>query len=58
MNTNAWIKQTNFRLFGVKIFEKEEVCTEQNYDGEIIQVNISQDYFDKEFKTDKNDDNC
>lgn len=57
MNTNAWIKKTNIILFGIKVFEKEEMCTDKQYEGEIIQVNVTQDYFDKEFKVDKNKDN-
>lgn len=57
MNTNAWLKKTNIKLFGIKIYEKEEVCTEQNYDGEIIQVNVSPEYYNDEFKVDKNKDN-
>ena len=57
MNTDAWIKKTNVKLFGIKIYEKEEVCTEQNYEGEIIQVNVSPEYYNDEFKVDKNKDN-
>lgn len=36
MNTNYWIKQTNIKLFGIKIFQKEEICTDKSYEGEII----------------------
>ena len=54
MNTNSWIKETKVKFLGIKIYEKLEKCTEQNYDGEIIQVNITQDYFDKEFNVNKN----
>ena len=53
----GWIKKTNIRLFGIKVFEKEELCTDKQYEDEIIQVNVTQDYFDKEFKVDKNKDN-
>jgi len=54
MNTNSWIKQTNIRIFGIKIFEKEEMCTDKQYESEIIQVNVTQDYFNKEFNIDDN----
>ena len=57
MNTNYWIKQTNIKLFGIKIFQKEEICTDKSYEGEIVQVNISPEYYNDEFKVDKNKDN-
>ena len=41
------------------MYQKEEICTEQNYDGEVIQVNVTPEYFNREFKTDnKKDNNC
>ncbi len=57
MNTNYWIKQTNIKLFGIKIFQKEEIYTDKSYEGEIIQVNVSPEYYNDEFKVDKNKDN-
>lgn len=59
MNTDSWIKQTNIRIFGIKIFEKEEFCTNKQYEGEIIQVNVTPEYFNSEFRIDnKKDNNC
>jgi len=59
MKTNAWLKKTNIKWFGIKVYEKEEVCTEQNYEGEVIQVNVTPEYFNREFRTDnKKDNNC
>lgn len=57
MNTNYWIKQTNIKLFGIAIFQKEEICTDKSYEGEIIQVNVSPEYYNDEFKVDKSRDN-
>lgn len=57
MHTDSWIKNTNIILFGIKIYQKEEICTEQNYNSEIIQVNVSPEYYNDEFKVDKNKDN-
>ena len=57
MNTNSWIKETKVKFLGIKIYEKLEKCTEQNYSSEVIQVNVSPEYYNDEFKVDKSKDN-
>ena len=57
MNTNSWIKETKVKFLGIKIYEKLEKCTEQSYSSEVIQVNVSPEYYNDEFKVDKSKDN-
>lgn len=53
MDNTFWIKQTHFKLFGLKIFSKEEIIQE----GQAIQIQIKQDYFNSEFDLNKKDNN-
>lgn len=53
MDNAFWIKQTHFKLFGLKIFSKEEIIQE----GQAIQIQIKQDYFNSEFDLNKKDNN-
>ena len=55
MENAFWNKITNYKIFGKIIFTKEEICSDIQCDGPIYKVTISQDYFDSEFKTDKDE---
>ena len=57
MNTNSWIKKTRIKFLGIKIYEKLERWTEQSYSSEVIQVNVSPEYYNDEFTVDKSKDN-
>lgn len=50
MNHDFWTKTTNYKLFGFTEFSKDEICKETNYEGEIIKVCVSPEYYDAEFK--------
>ena len=51
MNHNKYTKITEFRLFGIRIWEKAEISNETDYDEEeIINVSIRPDYFKAEFE--------
>lgn len=54
MQVNNWFKTTNFKIFGKTIFTREEICNDYNYEEDAYNVIISEDYYNKEFKTDKN----
>ena len=54
MNHDFWTKTTNYKLFGLMIFQKDEICKETNYEGEIIKVCVSPEYYKAEFE-DKTD---
>ena len=50
MQNNIWCKITDFKLFGTKIFSKEETFTQKEYESEEIKVvTVSDDYFKREF---------
>lgn len=55
MNNDFWTKTTNFKFLGKTIFTKEEICSEMQYEGQIYQVNVSQDYYKSEFNLNKNE---
>lgn len=46
----SYAKVTNFKLFGKVIATKEEIYNEQSSEGEAYQINITQDYYNQEFK--------
>ncbi len=46
----SFAKITNFKLFGKVIATKEEIYNEQSSEGEAYQINITQDYYNQEFK--------
>ena len=48
-----FVKITNFKLFGKVILTKEEIYTETSSEGEPFKIIVNQDYFNKEFKIDK-----
>lgn len=50
MNNNFWTKQTNYKFLGKTLFSKEEICSDIQYEGEIYKVQVTQDYFNSEFK--------
>lgn len=57
MDNDFWTKTTKWKLFGKTIFSKEEICSEVQYEGQIYQVQIKQDYYNQEFDINKNKDN-
>ena len=51
----SFTKLTNWKLFNLRIFTKEEVYSEVSSEGIPYQIIVTQDYFNKEFKNvDKN----
>lgn len=55
MNNNFWTKTTNYKFLGKTLFTKEEICFDTNYEGQIYQVQVTQDYFNSEFDINKNE---
>ena len=53
MDNTFWIKLTRYRLFGIIIFSKEEIIQE----GQVVQIQVKQDYFNSEFNLNKKDNN-
>lgn len=49
MNNEFFTKTTNYKLFGKVIFSKEEIFSGIEYEGQIYQIQVNQDYFNKEF---------
>lgn len=43
-------KLTNWKLFNLRIFTKEEVYSEVSSEGIPYQIIVTQDYYNKEFK--------
>lgn len=54
MNHDFFVRNTNFKLFGINIFSINEICKETNYEGETLKVYVSPEYYKAEFE-DKND---
>ena len=51
MQNTIWTKVTNFKIFGLSVFQKEEASTQKDFDSEEIRVvTVSDDYFNREFK--------
>lgn len=46
----SFTKLTNWKLFNLRIFSKEEVYSEVSSEGSLYQIIVTQDYFNKEFK--------
>lgn len=46
----SFTKLTNWKLFNLRIFTKEEVYNEVSSEGTPYQIIITQDYYNKEFK--------
>lgn len=53
MNNNFWTKTTNYKFLGKILFTKEEICSDTNYEGQIYQIQVNQDYYNSEFNLDK-----
>lgn len=47
-------KDDKLQIIWLMIFQKDEICKETNYEGEIIKVCVSPEYYKAEFE-DKND---
>lgn len=54
MFQNTYIRTTDFKLFGFKIFSREEISKETNQEGEILKVYVSPDYYKAEFEDNNN----
>ena len=46
----SFTKLTNWKLFNLRIFTKEEVYSEVSSEGTPYQIIVTQDYYNKEFK--------
>ena len=46
----SFTKLTNWKLFNLRIFTKEEVYSEVSSEGIPYQIIVTQDYYNKEFK--------
>lgn len=46
----SFTKLTNWKLFNLRIFTKEEVYSEISSEGIPYQIIVTQDYYNKEFK--------
>lgn len=53
MQNNFWTKTTNYKFLGKILFTKEEICSDTNYEGQIYQIQVRQDYYNSEFNLDK-----
>lgn len=49
MQNNFWTKITNYKILGKTLFTKEEICSDVNYQGEIYNIQVTNDYFKSEF---------
>ena len=41
------------KFLGKILFTKEEICSDTNYEGQIYQIQVNQDYYNSEFNLDK-----
>ena len=57
MRNESYTKKTEWKLFGKKIFEKEEICSGIEIEGQIFQINITPDYYNSEFEISKDEKN-
>lgn len=53
MQNNFWTKTINYKFLGKILFTKEEICSDTNYEGQIYQIQVNQDYYNSEFNLDK-----
>lgn len=53
MNNEFFTKTTNFKFLGKTFFTKEEIFSGVEYQGQIYQIQVKQDYFNSEFNIDK-----
>lgn len=54
MNNNFWTKTTKWNFLGkYTLFAKEEVCSDIQYEGQIYQIQVNQDYYNSEFDLNK-----
>lgn len=53
MQNNFWTKTTNYKFLGKILFTKEEIYSDTNYEGQIYQIQVSQDYYNSEFNLNK-----
>lgn len=55
MNNEFFIKTTNYKLFGKTLFSKEEIFSGCEYQGQIYQIQVNQDYYNSEFDLNKDE---
>lgn len=53
MQQDFFTKTTNFKIFGITIFSKDTICKETMFKGDELKVYVSPDYYNSEFKLDK-----
>lgn len=56
MHLNYWVKNTKYKLFGLKLFEKIETCNDYDIQNLTYTVKVSPEYCKAEFE-DKTDGN-
>lgn len=56
MHLNYWVKNTKYKLFGLKLFEKIETCNDYDIQNLTYTVKVSPEYYKAEFE-DKTDGN-
>lgn len=55
MNNEFFTKTTNYKLFGKTLFSKEEIFSGVEYQGQIYQIQVKQDYYNSEFNLNKDE---
>ena len=54
MNLNYWVKNTKYKLFGLKLFEKIETCNDYDMQNLTYTVTVSPEYYKAEFEDNNN----
>lgn len=57
MNNEFFTKTTNYKFLGKTLFSKEEIFSGIEYQGQIYQIQVKQDYFNSEFDLKKKEQN-
>lgn len=57
MNNEFFTKTTNYKVLGKTLFTKEEIFSGVEYQGQIYQIHVNQDYFKSEFDLKKKEQN-
>lgn len=50
MNLNYWVRKTEYKFLGLKLFEKVEKCHDYDIANMTYTVKVSPEYYDAEFK--------
>ena len=57
MNNEFFTKTTNYKVLGKTLFTTEEIFSGVEYQGQIYQIQVNQDYFKSEFDLKKKEQN-